>query len=74
MMTEDNSGDEARLLSSLTAFGRMGRVDEVVGAYNFLASDASTFITGQEIRIDGGMTAGIGTPVFEGLAASLGDQ
>ena len=68
MMTDDDGGPEAALLSKLTAFGRMGRQDEVVGAYNFLASSASTFITGQEIRVDGGMTAGIGNPIFAALS------
>lgn len=67
MMTADDGGPEAALLSKLTAFGRMGRQDEVVGAYNFLASGASTFITGQELRVDGGMTAGIGNPIFAEL-------
>lgn len=67
MMTADDGGPEAQLLSKLTAFGRMGRQDEVVGAYNFLASPAATFITGQEIRVDGGMTAGIGNPIFAEL-------
>jgi len=67
MMTDDDGGPEAQLLSKLTAFGRMGRQDEVVGAYNFLASSAATFITGQELRVDGGMTAGIGNSIFAEL-------
>ena len=71
MMTEDDGGDDARFLSQLTAFGRMGRQDEVVGIYNFLAGDGSTFITGQEIRVDGGMTAGIGMPIFDAIGSSL---
>jgi NAD(P)-dependent dehydrogenase (short-subunit alcohol dehydrogenase family) len=68
MMVADDGGDEAKFLSTLTAFGRMGRQDEVVGIYNFLASDASTFITGQEIRVDGGMSAGLGLPLFAAVA------
>ena len=50
----------------------MGRLDEIVGAYNFLGSDQSTFITGQEIRVDGGVSAGIGIPVFEAIAGQAG--
>lgn len=68
MMTEDDGGPEAQFLATLTAFGRLGKQSEVVGIYNFLASDASTFITGQEIRVDGGMTAGFGLPIFSAIA------
>ena len=68
MMVDDDGSDDAKFLGTLTAFGRMGKQDEVVGAYNFLASDAATFITGQEIRVDGGVSAGIGLPVFEAIA------
>lgn len=71
MMTADDGNPEALFLATLTAFGRMGRLDEVTGIYNFLASDGSTFITGQEICVDGGMTAGLGNPLLSAVQAQL---
>ncbi|THH18434.1 hypothetical protein EUX98_g8960 [Antrodiella citrinella] len=39
---------------SLTPMGRMGEPEDLDGAIVFLASDASRFMTGSEIRVDGG--------------------
>ncbi|XPS76576.1 D-arabinitol 2-dehydrogenase [Ascochyta lentis] len=36
--------------------GRMGPPEELMGTVAFLASDASGYITGQEIKVDGGYT------------------
>lgn len=46
-----------------TPLGRLGDVRELVGAAIYLASPASGFVTGQTIRVDGGVTAGINWPI-----------
>jgi len=50
----------------LTPAARIGVPEkDLVGIYNLLASDASAYINGQEIAVDGGLTAGLTNQVFE---------
>jgi NAD(P)-dependent dehydrogenase (short-subunit alcohol dehydrogenase family) len=40
-----------------TPLGRIGQVEEVAGMALYLASDESSFVTGQIMAVDGGFTA-----------------
>ena len=46
-------------LEKRTPAGRWGDPDELVGACVFLASDASSFVNGNTIYVDGGLTAAL---------------
>lgn len=54
-LVEDETFDA--WLRARTPAGRWGSFDELAGALLFLASDASSFVSGQNIFVDGGMTA-----------------
>ena len=47
----------SKWVSQRTPAGRWGQVDELAGAVVFLASEASNYVNGQILYVDGGMTA-----------------
>ncbi|MGZ8283910.1 MAG: SDR family NAD(P)-dependent oxidoreductase [Allosphingosinicella sp.] len=49
-----------KMVTAMTPLQRIGEPEEIAGAAVFLASPASTFVTGQAIVVDGGSTIGVG--------------
>jgi NAD(P)-dependent dehydrogenase (short-subunit alcohol dehydrogenase family) len=57
LTNEDGSlTDRGNKINTQTPFNRFGNPDELVGALIYLLSDASKFVTGADIVIDGGFT------------------
>ena len=52
-----DKSDRGKELRMRTAMNRFGKTEELVGAAIYLASDASSFVTGEIIVVDGGFLA-----------------
>jgi len=50
--------DRAERIVSRIKLGRFAEIDDLVGAALYLASEASDFVTGHTLYVDGGLTAG----------------
>jgi NAD(P)-dependent dehydrogenase (short-subunit alcohol dehydrogenase family) len=63
---------EIEVMRTMLPLGRHAIAEEdLVGLYQFLASDASRYITGQAIAADGGMTAGLSYGLLRGVGAPI---
>ena len=54
---EHASSDKQKQVIAFTPMGRRGQPEELIGPVIFLASEASSYVTGAILFVDGGYTA-----------------
>ncbi len=55
LFKEGKTAEQIERFAKLSAFGRLGRPVEIAEVAAFLASDAASWVTGQNIRVNGGV-------------------
>jgi NAD(P)-dependent dehydrogenase (short-subunit alcohol dehydrogenase family) len=57
---EQTASDQMKLLLARTPLGRLGTADEIASVASFLCSNEASYVTGCDIRVDGGTLASLG--------------
>jgi 3-oxoacyl-[acyl-carrier protein] reductase len=55
-MTGGMAAEQKQRIARRTPLGRLARIEEIANAVHFLASEQASFITGQVLVVDGGIT------------------
>jgi 3-oxoacyl-[acyl-carrier protein] reductase len=55
-MTDGMAEQQKQRIARRTPLGRLARIDEIANVVHFLSSDQASFITGQTLVVDGGIT------------------
>jgi 3-oxoacyl-[acyl-carrier protein] reductase len=55
-MTAKMSDDQREAIAGQIALGRLGRAEDIASAVAFLCSEEASYVTGQVLAVDGGMT------------------
>ena len=70
LRSQDNADEEIALTEKMAPLGRMAQADEVASVIEFLSSGAGTGMTGQQLIVDCGQSAGVSDAIMETLMAA----
>jgi len=68
--SEEHLAGATKNVETFTALGRWGTPEDVAGLFHYLASDDSSYLTGQDIIVDGGWTAGPSIKLLDAVKRS----
>jgi 3-oxoacyl-[acyl-carrier protein] reductase len=55
LFTAGKTAEQLQRFAQMSSFGRLGQPPEIAGVVVFLASDAAGWVTGQNLRVNGGI-------------------